>query len=89
MIETRCPALKERGDDHHPELTGEFAVEFGGGSGDGFCEVEVVDILDLTEVQGVVEFLENDQFGASFGEVGNAFRQAQDVLMQVCAIGLL
>ena len=89
VVETRSPTFKEGGDKHHTKLLGEFAIEFGGGTRDGFREVEVVDILDLTEIQGVVELLQNDHLSPALGEVCNAFRQAQDVLMEVCAIGLL
>ena len=57
VVEPCCTTLKERGDDHHTKLFGKFAIELGRGSWDGFCKVEVVHILHLTEIQGVVELL--------------------------------
>ena len=89
VVQACCTTLKERGDDHHAKLLGKFTIEFGRGARDRFCKVEVVDILHLTEIQGVVKLLQYDQFRPAFGKVGNTFRQAQNVLMRVCTIGLL
>ena len=89
MVQACCTTLKERGDKHDAKLPGKFAIELRRRSGDGFCKVEVVDILHLTEIQGVVKLLQYDQFRPTFGKVGNTFRQAQNVLMRVCTIGLL
>ena len=54
VVQACCTMLKERGDDHHAKLLGKFTIEFGRGARDRFCKVEVVDILHLTEIQGVV-----------------------------------
>ena len=73
VIKACCTTLKERGDNHHPKLFGEFAIEFRRRSWDGFCEVEVVHIFHLAEIQGVVQFLQNNQLGPAFRKVANAF----------------
>ena len=57
MIKSCSTTLKERSDDHHTKLLGEFAIEPRRRSGDGLCEVEVVYIFHLTEIQGVVKLL--------------------------------
>ena len=73
MIKSCSTTLKEGCDDHHPKLLGEFAIELRRRSRDGFCEVEVVHIFHLTEIQGVVQLLQYNQFRPAFCKVGNAF----------------
>ena len=83
VVETRGTALEERGDDDHAEVFRQLAVEVGRWTRDGFGEVEVLHVLYLTEVEGVVEFLQYDELCATMGEVDNALGDASLVVGDV------
>ena len=84
VIETWGTALKEGSDDDDTEVFGEFAIEISGWTRDRFCKIEVLHIFYLTEVEGVVEFLQNDEFCATMSKVDDAFSEASLVVGNVC-----
>jgi hypothetical protein len=83
MIETWCPTLKKGGNDDNAQLTGQFAIELCRRTGDGFCEVEVIDIFGLAEVERVVQLLKDDEFGTPLCEVSDTVGQVPDILRYV------
>ena len=89
VVESGGAALEERGDDDHLITLGQFAVDIGRRAGNGLGEVEVVDVLHLTEVERVVQLLQYDELCATTGEVGDAVGQALDVVFDVSGVVLL
>ena len=89
MVESCGTFLKQGDNDHHPEFLGEFPIELCRRTGNGLCQVEVVHIFCLTEVQRVVQLLKHNQFSSSFGEVLDTFCQSQQIILCVSSILLL
>ena len=89
MIETGGTALEKGGDEDDAAFLGYTAVDVGRGPRNGFCEVEEVDILYLTEIEGVVELLQNNEFCTALGEVTDAIAEALDIVDNIGCVVLL
>ena len=89
VVETRCTALEEAGDENNIMLASKGTEEIGGGSWDGLCEVEVVDGFCLAEIGGIVKFLKHYKFCSTRGDVGNRSGEAGAVVFGVGGAGLL
>ena len=57
MIQSCGTTLKEGGDNHHAVLIGESSEEFRRRTRDGLCLIEHVDMLRLTKIQPIMQFL--------------------------------
>ena len=60
VVETRRPALEERGNDHHAEILGEFPEGLRGGTGNRFREFEILVVLALAEIFAQEELGQTD-----------------------------
>jgi hypothetical protein len=89
MIETGGTALEKGGDEDDAAFLGYTAVDVGRGPRDGFCEVEEVDILYLTEIEGVVELLQNYEFCTAFCEITDAIAETLDIVDNIRGVVLL
>ena len=89
VIQSRCAPLEQRGDDDHIQPLGQLAEEGGRLTGYRLCQVEVVHILHLTEVERVVQFLQHNQFGAPLSQVADTLCQPVHVARLVGSIMLL
>ena len=89
VVEAWSTPLEKGGDNHYAFLTGEGSEEFCRWSRDGFCQVEIVDILHLTEVKAVVEFLQYDELSSTIGKVGDAVVEAAHIVFAVSDVVLL
>ena len=86
VVEPRSAALEEGGDDDDAEILGKLAVEIGRRARNRLCQVEEVNILYLTEIEGVMKLLKHDELCAAMGEVDDAFCQALLVVGDICRI---
>ena len=89
MVETGGTALEKGGDEHDAAFLGYAAIDVGGGTWDGLGQVEEVDILYLTEIEGVVELLQNNEFCTALGEVTDAIAEALDIVDNIGCVVLL
>ena len=64
VVETRRPALEERGNDHHAEILSEFPEGLRGGTGNRFREFEVLVVLALAEIFAQEELGQTDHLRA-------------------------
>ncbi len=83
VIQSRSTALEERSNDHHAQILGQLAVEFGRWTGDRFGEVEVLYIFYLAEVERVVKFLQYNEFCATLRQVDDALSESGLVIGDV------
>ena len=86
VVEPRSAALEEGGDDDDAEILGKLAVEIGRRARNRLCQVEEVNILYLTEIEGVMKLLKHNELCAAMGEVDDAFCQALLVVGDICRI---
>ena len=89
VVETWRTALEEACDENDRMFAGKGSKEIGGGSRDGFCEVEVVDGFDLAEIGGIVKLLKDYKFSTTRGDVGNRGGEASAVVFGVSGARLL
>ena len=61
MVQTGSPAFEQACHQYNAVLTGQIAIELGARPRDWLCQREVIDILYLTEVKAVVQFLQYNQ----------------------------
>ena len=80
VVEARCAALEERGDEHNGVSACEIAEKCGRGPRDGFREIEKFGVFCLTEIGRVVQFLQHHEFGTAPGGGGNVGCEAIAVL---------
>ena len=80
VVETRCAALEERGDEHNGVAACEIAEKRGRGPRNGFGEIEKFGVFCLTEIGRVVQFLQHHEFGTAPGGGGNVSCEAIAVL---------
>ena len=80
VVEARCAALEERGDEHNGVAACEIAEKCGRGPRDGFREIEKFGVFCLTEIGRVVQFLQHYEFGTAPGGGGNVSCEAIAVL---------
>ena len=80
VVEARCAALEERGDEHNGVAACEIAEKCGRGPRDGFREIEKFGVFCLTEIRRVVQFLQHHEFGTALGGGGNVSCEAIAVL---------
>lgn len=80
VVEPRCAALKEGGDEHYGVAACEFAEKLGRRAGNRFGEVEKIGVFRLTEIGGVVQFLQHHEFGSALGGGGDVFGESVAVL---------
>ncbi len=89
VIKAGCTLLEKGGDDDDTTLLRDLSKEFGRWTGDGLGEIELVYVFCLTEIETVVQLLENDEPGALLGE-GLAFGgEPLLVVFYVCGVMLL
>jgi hypothetical protein len=60
-------ALEQGSDDHDAMAPGSRRQSFGAGSGNGLRTVELADVLRLTKVRAVMQFLQQHEPGAGPG----------------------
>ena len=89
MIKARSTTLEQRGDDDHTQLLGQMAKEISGGAWNGLCQVEVVDTFHLTKVQGVMQFLQYNEFSALLSQLAYLGGQMLHVLLDISHVLLL
>ena len=89
MVEAGGTTLEERGDDDHTVALRQLAVDLRRGTGNGLGKVELVHILRLTEVQRVVQLLQDNELRTTTRQVGNAVGQTLNVVRDVCSVVLL
>jgi hypothetical protein len=89
MIETGGTALEKGGDEDDAAFLGYTAIDFGGGPRDGLGQVEEVDILYLTEIEGVMELLQNNEFCTAFCEITDAIAETLDIVDNIGGVVLL
>lgn len=71
VVEARCAALEERGDEHNGVSACEIAEKCSRGPRNGFGEIEKFGVFCLTEIRRVVQFLQHHEFGTAPGGGGN------------------
>ena len=84
VVEPRCATLEEGSNEHYGVATSEFAEKLGRRAGNGFGEVEKFGFFCLTEIGGVVQFLQHHEFGSALRGGGDVFGESVAVL---CGIG--
>ena len=89
VVESCSSLFEERYHHHHSQAACQFTEEVGRRSGYCLREVEVVHIFHLTEIQGVVQLREDDQFGATSGEVCHVLLYGFHIFNDVCSLLLL
>ena len=89
MIQACGTTLKEGGDNHHTVLLGEVAEELRGGTRNRLCLVEHMDILLLTEIESVVQFLQHNEFRTLLCQLTDLGSQPRLVISDVSRIMLL
>ena len=66
-----------------------MAKEISGGAWNGLCQVEVVDTFHLTKVQGVMQFLQHNEFSALLSQLAYLGGQMLHVLLDISHVLLL
>jgi hypothetical protein len=89
MVETGSTALEKGGDEHNAAFLGYTTIDIGRRTRDGFGQVEEVDILYLTEIERVVELLQNNELCTALCEVADAIAQALDIVDNIGCVVLL
>ena len=89
MIQAGGPAFKEGTDQDDPLFAGDPGEGVGEGAGNGFRQIAKAGILDLTEIEGGVEFREHDQFGARLGRLLNGYHAFGNIGGTVRAVRML
>ena len=75
VIQAGGTTLEERGHQYHVIFLGQLSEKGRRWAGDGLSQVEHIDIFGLTEIERVVQFLQNDELRALLGERGDVFGQ--------------
>ena len=69
-------ALEEGEHNDHAQFLGQGTEAFGGGAGNGFCQVAQFGVFFLTEVKAVMQFLQHYQLGPLGGSLTYVALQA-------------
>ena len=79
VVQAGCPTF-EKGSDQHDVVGGcQFTIESGRRTGDRFGQVEQVGVFGLTEIRGVMQFLEYYQLSTCLRYCGNVMVQFFEV----------
>ena len=89
VVQAGSTTLEQRGNDDYAQLFRQVAKEIGGRAWDGLCQVEVIDTLHLTKVQGVVQFLQHDEFSTLLSQFLDFLSQPLAVVSPVAGVVLL
>ena len=89
MVETGRTTFEEACDEHYAAFACQLAVKIGARTWNRFGEVEVVGVFDLTEIERVVQLLENDEFRTLSGSATDVIGQILHVLFDIGGLGLL
>ena len=89
VIQPRSATFEEGSDDNDTQFFSQCAIELRRRAGNGFSLVERIDVLLLTEVQPVVQFLQHHEFSALCRQTSNLFRQTSFVVVAVGRVMLL
>ena len=89
MVQARCTFLEQGSNQHNIVGRGQFRIKSGRRAGNRFRQIKQLCIFRLTEVQGVVQFLQYHQLRPMGGTGFNALGQVHEVGPKVGRIGLL
>ena len=89
MIQACGAMLEEGSDDNDTQFFSQCTIELRRRAGNGFCLIERLDVLFLTEVQPVVQFLQHHEFSALCRQTPDFLRQTSFVVVAVGRIVLL
>jgi hypothetical protein len=90
IVVQACRTTFEQGrNDDQAKFLGEAAQAFGARARNGFRSIELADVFVLAEVRPVVQFLQQDQAGASAGGRAQAGLDRIEVRFATAAVGFL
>ena len=89
VIKAGSTLLEKGGDDDDTTLLRDLSKEFGRWTGYGLGEIELVYVFCLTEIETVVQLLEDDEPGALLGECLAFGGEPLLVVFYVCGVMLL
>jgi hypothetical protein len=89
VVDTGRALLEQRRHHHHAQFLGHIPQFMGGGTGDGFRQVEYVRIFRLAEVRSGVQLLKQYQLGTALGRLADTLDARRQVVAAIASATLL